>query len=83
MQQIPLFKQSASFIIYSAFLTLFPYSKADFNMLQSHTVTLIVYAKHMLKYQDGRFSRHPLFHYYIFNWIIKEQAFNAIYFLYN
>ena len=52
-------------------------------MLRSRIVTLAAYAKHMLKYQDGQFSRHPLFRYYIFNWIIREQALNATYFLYS
>jgi len=46
-------------------------------------VTLAAYAKHMLKYQDGWFGRHPLFHYYLFNWIMKEQVLNTTNFLYN
>ena len=50
MRQTPLSKQSANFIIRGAFPTLFPYSKADFNMPQSRTVTLAVYAKYILKY---------------------------------
>jgi len=33
-----------------AFPTLFPYSKADFNILRSHIVTLAAYTKHILKY---------------------------------
>ena len=65
----------------SAFPILFPYGKADFDMPQSCIVTLAMYAKHMLKYQDGRFGHHPLFHYYVFNQIIKEQALNATHFL--
>ena len=64
-----------------AFPTLFPYGKADFDMPRSRTVTLAAYAKHMLKYQDSRFGRHPLFHYYVFNRIMREQALNATYFL--
>src|SRR6266567_2369412 len=67
--------------MHSTFPTLFPYSKADFDMPQSHTVTLGVYAKHMLKYQDSRFGRHPLFRYYVFNQIMREQALNATRFL--
>jgi len=67
----------------SAFPTLFPYSKANFNILRSRTVTLAAYAKYMLKYQDGWFSRHPLFRYYVFNRIIREQALNATRFLYS
>ena len=50
MRQTPLSKQSASFIMRGAFPTLFPYSKADFNIPRSRTVTLATYAKHMLKY---------------------------------
>src|SRR6266566_1919812 len=65
-----------------AFPTLFPYGKADFDMPRSRTVTLAAYAKHMLKYQDSRFSRHPLFRYYVFNRIMREQALNATCFLY-
>ena len=82
VRQTPLSKRSASFIIRGAFPTLFPYSKVDFNILRSRIVTLAAYTKYMLKYQDGRFSRHPLFRYYIFNQIIREQALNATYFLY-
>jgi len=67
MRQTPLSKRSASFIMRGAFPTLFPYGKADFDMPRSRTVTLAAYAKHMLKYQDGRFGRHPLFRYYMFN----------------
>jgi len=65
------------------FPTLFPYSKADFDIPRSRTVTLAAYAKHMLKYQDGWFGRHPLFRYYVFNRIIREQALNATHFLYS
>src|SRR6266699_1363126 len=66
----------------SAFPTLFPYGKANFDMPRSRTVTLAAYAKHMLKYQDGRFGRHPLFRYYVFNRIMREQALTATHFLY-
>src|SRR6266568_2573533 len=65
----------------STFPTLFPYGKADFDIPRSRTVTLAAYAKHMLKYQDGRFGRHPLFCYYVFNRIMREQALDATRFL--
>ena len=48
--QTPLSKRLASFIIRSTFPTLFPYNKANFNILQSYIVTLAAYTKHMLKY---------------------------------
>jgi hypothetical protein len=50
MRQTPLSKRLANFIMRGAFPTLFPYSKADFDMLRSRTVTLAAYAKYMLKY---------------------------------
>jgi len=81
MRQTPISEQSASFIIRGAFPTLFPYGKANFDMLWSYIVTLAAYAKYMLKYQDGRFSRYPLFRYYVFNRIMREQALNATRFL--
>jgi ATP-dependent DNA helicase PIF1 len=81
VRQTPLSERSASFIMRGAFPTLFPYGKADFDMPRSRTVTLAAYAKHMLKYQDGRFGRHPLFRYYVFNRIMREQALSATRFL--
>ena len=83
MGQTPLFKRLASFIILGAFPTLFPYSKTNFNIPRSRIVTLAAYAKHILKYQDGRFSRYLLFYYYVFNRIIREQALNTTRFLYS
>src|SRR6266700_2058659 len=82
MRQTPLSERSANYIMHSTFPTLFPYGRANFNAPRRRTVTLAAYAKHMLKYQDGRFGRHPLFRYYVFNWIIREQALNATRFLY-
>ena len=81
VRQTPISERSASFIMRGAFPTLFPYGTADFDIPRSRTVTLTVYAKHMLKYQDGRFGRHPLFRYYVFNRIMREQALNATRFL--
>ena len=69
--------------MHSTFPTLFPYGKADFDMLQSCMVILATYTKHMLKYQDSQFGRHPLFHYYVFNWIMREQALNTTCFFYS
>jgi hypothetical protein len=37
----------------------------------------------MFKYQDSWFGHDPLFHYYMFNWIIKKQALNTTCFLYS
>ena len=66
MRQTPLSERLASFIMRGAFPTLFPYGKADFNIPRSRTVTLAMYIKYMLKYQDGQFGRYLLFRYYAF-----------------
>ena len=57
--------------------------KADFDASRTRSVTLAAYAKHMLKYKDGRFGRHPLFRYYVFNRIMRDQALSATRFLCN
>jgi len=55
----PISKRAASFIISGAFPTLFPTSRANFNFPQSRLVNLTAFAKHILKYKDGRFRRYP------------------------
>jgi len=44
-----------------AFPTLFPYSKADFNILQSRIVTLATYAKYMLSIRIVSLAATPYF----------------------
>ena len=83
VRQTPLSERSANYIMRGAFPTLFPYGKADFDTPRRRTVNLAAYAKHMVKYQDGRFGRHPLFRYYVFNRIMREQALSATRFLYS
>jgi len=79
----PISERTASCIMRGAFPTLFPYGKADFDASRTRSVTLAAYAKHMLKYKDGRFGRHPLFRYYVFNRIMRDQALSATRFLCN
>jgi hypothetical protein len=42
-----------------AFPTLYPTGTADFNAPRVRKVDLRDYAHHMIRYQDGRFGRHP------------------------
>jgi hypothetical protein len=42
-----------------AFPTLYPNGLADFNQARSRSVTLKEYAYHLMRYEDGRFGRHP------------------------
>ena len=50
-----------------AFPTLFPTGAADFVAPQPTAVTIGNYFKHLLKYDDGRFARHPQFRYFALN----------------
>ena len=42
-----------------SFPTLYPTGEADFNCSRMRKVTIGNYFKHILKYKDGRFARHP------------------------
>jgi hypothetical protein len=42
-----------------AFPTLYPTGRADFNSARERKVDLNDYARHMMRYHDGRFGRHP------------------------
>ena len=49
------------------FPTLFPTGAADFVAPQPNVVTIGNYFKHLLMYDDGRFTRHPRFRYFALN----------------
>ena len=59
MRAMPISKQAAAFIISGTFPTLFPTSRANFNLPQSRLVNLTAFTKYILKYKDGRFRRYP------------------------
>ena len=59
MRTTPISKRAASFIISGAFPTIFPIGRANFDLPRSRLVNLAAFAKHILKYKDGRFGRHP------------------------
>ena len=57
-----------------AFPTLYPDGKADFLNPRIRTVTFAQYAKHLMRYHDGRFARHPRWRYVVFNTLMRQQA---------
>ncbi|KAH0826840.1 hypothetical protein AYO21_07253 [Fonsecaea monophora] len=57
-----------------AFPTLFPYGIAEFVTPRLRSITYTDYVKHLLKYQDGRFAKHPRFRYVVFNTIMRKQV---------
>ena len=63
-----------------AFPTLYPTGRADFNMSRVRKVALNDYARHLLCYRDGRFSRHPRWHFFVFNLLMQRKANAAAWF---
>ena len=60
-----------------AFPTLYPTGKADFNNPRIRKVELRDYAQHLIRYQDGRFGRHPRWRFLIFNMIMRQRVFST------
>jgi hypothetical protein len=60
-----------------AFPTLFPTGAADFLAPRPLAVTIGNYLKHMMRYKDGRFARHPRFRYFALNTEMRWRALQA------
>ena len=54
-----------------AFPCLYPTGEADFHADRSHTISAQEYFKHLIRYRDGRFARHPRFRYFAWNSILR------------
>ena len=57
-----------------AFPTLYPHGLADFNAPRQRAVTLKQYAYHLIRYDDGRFGRHPRWRFLIFNILMRDKS---------
>ena len=57
-----------------AFPTLYPTGQGEFLMPRLRSVPYQKYAKHLMKYHDGRFARHPRWRYVVFNTLMRKQA---------
>ena len=57
-----------------AFPTLFPTGAADFLAPRVHTVTVGNFFKHLMMYEDRRFSKHPRFRYFALNVEMRWRA---------
>ena len=57
-----------------AFPALFPKGEADWLQPRMRNVHLHEYAKHLLRYHDNRFGRHPHFRYFLLNIIMRHRA---------
>ena len=57
-----------------AFPTLFPTGAGDFLGQRQVQATIGNYFKHLLQYDDGRFARHPRFHFFALNTEMQHRA---------
>jgi hypothetical protein len=57
-----------------AFPTLYHRGQAEYTLPRERTVAFPEYVKHLIKYKDGRFARHPRFRYVVFNTIMRRQV---------
>ena len=60
-----------------AFPTLFPTGAADFLAPRVHAATVGNFLKHLMMYEDGRFSKHPRFRYFALNTEMRWRALQA------
>lgn len=57
-----------------AFPTLLPTDAGEFLAPRLHGITVSNYFKHLIKYGDGRFTKHPRFHYLALNTEMRWHA---------
>jgi hypothetical protein len=57
-----------------AFPSLFPKGDAEIVIPRMRSVSYVDYVRHLLKYHDGRFAKHPRFRYVVFNTIMRKQV---------
>ena len=71
---IPINEFNTEGYIACAFPTLFPIGAADFLAPRHHKVSIGQYFKHLMMYDDGRFSKHPRFRYFALNTTMRRRA---------
>lgn len=75
IQQTPIDEAAGNERIFAmAFPTLYPTGAADFNTPRVRKVDLRSYAQHLIRYQDGRFGRHPRWRFFVFNILMRQRA---------
>jgi hypothetical protein len=70
----PLNEHAGHPIAIDAFSSLFPTGRADFSAVRETEVTMAEWAAHLMRYEDGRFARHPRFRYWALNTIMQHEA---------
>ena len=71
---VPLSEYTTKGLFTKAFPALFPFGKADFSLPREKTIQLHEWVRHLLRYQDSRFARHPRFRFFALNLIFRHRA---------
>ena len=61
-----------------AFPTLYPTGAAEFLGQSQNEIAIGYYSKHLIMYYDGRFAKHPRFHFFALNTEMQCHAYNNI-----
>jgi hypothetical protein len=70
----PLSEFSTDGLFTKAFPALFPTGKADFSLPRRNSLALYEWVKHLMRYHDSRFARHPRFRFFALNLIFRHRA---------
>ena len=70
----PLSEFSTDGLFTKAFPALFPMGKADFSLPREKSLALYEWVKHLMRYHDSRFARHPRFRFFALNLIFRHRA---------
>ena len=73
-RQTPISEWNRQCVFRMAFPSLFPDGKGDFYLPREHQFTLKEWIRHLLRYHDKRFARHPRFRYVVFNTLLRADA---------
>ena len=70
----PLSEFTTEGLFTKAFPVLFPLGRADFSLPRRKSLALYEWVKHLMRYRDPRFARHPRFRFFALNLIFRHRA---------
>ena len=66
-----------------SFPHLFSFNKANFYFIYVRSITLKEYTRHLITYQNNRFTRDPIFRFVLFNILMRQKVDTTSRFLVN
>lgn len=70
----PLSEFTTDGLFTKAFPALFPLGKGDFSLPRKKSLALYEWIKHLIRFHDSRFARHPRFRFFALNLIFRHRA---------